>query len=227
MTNAEINRSLNKFRGVNGYTGEISSLAAITHFFLMDCSYDVFNKKVRNLPVRHRARGMVTAMIDAYNSFFTRFFAAFNQEQQDFLIDKADEMEEAIANYTETARIAMMECCNDESLADQQRIADLWLVNNLAYEAQGFHKATWKKAGFKFRGALYTKESSDPDSDRVIKLSMKLAIILYGEGSDVDEKKHKRISLAVAVLTRKIGEWIGENYKQEMENVKREEESEV
>lgn len=211
-TNAEINLTINKFRGVNGYTGEIGSLAAITHFFLLDASYDVYNKCIRTLPLRHKAKAISEKMHRCYNNFFRRFFAAFNEEQRSFILDKCDALLEYISDGVEISRLAMMDCCEEENVDRQKKIADLWLVNRFASEAQAFYRRTWKKAGFKLRGALFTKDDIDKDIDGILKYSLELAIELYGEGENVSPKHHKKLQDTVASLTRRICEFINRDY---------------
>ena len=212
MTNADINLTINKFRGVNGYTGEINSLAAITHFFLMDFSYDVYNKCIRTLPLRHNAKAISEKMHRCYNQFFRKFFAAFNEDQRNFILDKCDAMLDSISNWVEISRLAMMDCCDDEDIETQKKIADLWLVNRFSSEAQSFYRRTWKKAGFKLRGALFTKDDVDKDIDGILRYSLELAIELYGDGEDVSEKHHKKLQDTVASLTRRICEFINRDY---------------
>lgn len=213
ITNADINLTINKFRGVNGYTGEINSLAAITHFFLMDASYDVYNKCIRTLPLRHNAKAISEKMHRCYNQFFRKFFAAFNDDQRNFILDKCDAMLESISNGVEISRLAMMDCCDDEDVDTQKKIADLWLVNRFASEAQSFYRRTWKKSGFKLRGALFTKDDVDKDIDGILKYSLELAIELYGEGENVSPKHHQKLQDTVASLTRRICEFINRDYR--------------
>ena len=225
MTNREINEAINRFRGVKEVIGEMNALTAIAYFFLMDASYQVFNESVRTQPYRHDAKRIVNSMRDAYNAFFRKFFAAFNREQTDYLIDKADAMEESIAHNVEIARIAMMECCNEEPLDVQSKISNIWLCNRLAREAQDFHINSWKGSGFilrgktksgvRYNGGLFTKGIIDPNIDAVAKRSAELSLTLFGDGDNPAEKHRKRIQQAVSALTRKIYEWINNEYKSE------------
>lgn len=212
MTNKDINLAYNRYRGVHGYTGEISSLAAITHVFLLDASYDVYNKRIKTLPLRHKAKVLSENMHRCYNQFFRKFFAPFNEEERAFILDKCDAMLEHISHGVEISRLAMMDCCNSEDVDRQAKIADLWLCNRFASEAQSFYRRTWKKAGFKLRGVLFTKDDIDKDIDGILKYSLALAIELYGEGEDVSPKHHKKLQDTVASLTRRICEFINQDY---------------
>ena len=215
MSNEDINRTYNAFRGVQGFAGDINVLTAMTHYFLMDASYDNFRKNVRSLPLKHENKRIVKMMSGLYDAFFTKFFAPFNLEQRIYLGEKSDALREYIKNDVERARIAMMDCCDDEPIDIQAKIADLWLCNRFASEAQSFYQRTWKKAGFMMRGVLYTKPDTDKDIDGILKYTIALADKLYGDGEMVSEKHYEKFQKCVAALTRKICDWISEDYKQE------------
>lgn len=217
ITNEDINLTFNRFRGVQSFQGDINVLTAMTHYFLMDASYDNFNKHVRTLPLRHEEKMVASKISRAYDSFFTRFLTPFSLEQREYLGDKSDELRAFIANDVDRARFAMMDCCDDETTDVQIKIADLWLSNRFASEAQSFYQRTWKKDGFKLRGILFTKADTDRDIDAVLKHSITLTEMLYGGGEDVTPKHYEKFQACLAALTRKICAWINEDYKQEME----------
>lgn len=216
MTNAEINQTYNRFRGVKSVTGDMNVLTSLTHFFLMDESYDNFRHHIKTLPLKHDAKVIVKKMSAIYDSFFTRFLAPFTLEQREYLGDKSDALREYIKNDVERARIAMMDCCDEETVEIQTKIADLWLCNRFASEAQSFYQRTWKKAGFMMRGVLYTKPDTDKDIDGILKYTIALADKLYGDGESVSEKHYEKFQRCVAALTRKICDWISEDYKEEV-----------
>lgn len=142
MSNKEINETYNRFRGVQGYEGDINVLSALTHYFLLDASYDHFKHHVQTLPLKHMDKKIAERMAQTYDRFFTKFLAPFDLDQRIYLGEKSDELREHIKNDVERARLAMMDCCCDEDTETQTRIADLWLCNRFASEAQDFHKRT-------------------------------------------------------------------------------------
>ena len=132
--------------------------------------------------------------------------------------DKINEMEKAISHHIEVARLQMTSCCIQESPETQEKIADIWLVNRLAYEAMCHYAETWKKSGFKhigknFVGVVYTNPDRDPD---IVKLSNRLSLELFGGGADVSERNYKNICLAMSILTKKIAEWIVADFNKEL-----------
>lgn len=221
MSNKEINRTYNAFRGVHGTVGDMNVLTGLTHFFLLDASYDIFRKHVRPLPLKQDAKKMIKRMGDIYDSFFKRFLAPFDLDQRIYLGDKSDALREHIANDVERARLAMMDCCEDNDIDTQTTIANIWLCNRFASEAREFYQRVWKKNGFKLRGALYTKPDSDRDIDGILKYSLLLTETLFGKGQDVSEKHFAKFQSCVSALTRRVADWINNDYIQEI-NDKRE-----
>lgn len=217
-TNAEINQTYNRFRGVKSVTGDLNVLTSLSHYFLADASYDIFRHHIKTLPLKHDAKVIVKKMSALYDSFFTRFLAPFTLEQREYLGDKSDELREYIKNDVERSRIAMMDCCDDEPIDIQTKIADIWLVNRFASEAQGFYQRTWKKAGFTMRGVLYTKPDTDRDIDGILKYTVSLTERLYGDGESVSEKHYEKFQKCVAAMTKSIVNWIKEDYTQENEH---------
>ena len=222
-TNKEINSVYNAFRGVHGTAGDMNVLTSLVHFFLLDASYDNFRKNVKTLPLKHENKRIVKKMQETYDAFFIRFFAPFSLDQRIFLGDKSDALREHIANDVERARLAMMDCCDDCDLDTQTEIADIWLCNRFASEAQGFYQRVWKKDGFMLRGMLFTKPDTDKDIDAILKYTLQLTEALYGGGEDVTPKHYEKFQACLAALTRKICDWINNDYKQEIENGRKEE----
>lgn len=218
MTNKQINEIINKYRGVTTFIGDASALTAVVYYFLLDASYQVFCKRIRNLPVKREAKKLVSGMQAAYDSFFRRFHAPFTVDQQGFLLEKCDEMQEVIAHNADIARYAMMDCCGDEPIEKQEKIADLWLCNRYASEAHGFYKRVWKKSGFKFYGVIYTKDDADPDICKILRNTVDLAELLYGGGEWVSEKHQEKLQKCVDALTNKIAQWVSNDFKNEREN---------
>lgn len=221
MTNQEINLTYNAFRGVHSFQGDINVLTGMTHYFLMDASYDNFKHRIATRKLKHKEKQMVSKMARAYDSFFTRFLAPFSLDQRIFLGDKSDALREHIANDVERARLAMMDCCDDCDLDTQTEIADIWLCNRFASEAQGFYQRVWKKDGFMLRGMLFTKPDSDKDIDAILKYTLQLTEALYGDGEDVTPKHYEKFQACVEALTRKICVWLNEDYKNQIGDERR------
>lgn len=217
MTNQEINLTYNRFRDVKSFQGDINVLTGMVFYFLMDQSYDNFKHRIATRKLKHKEKQMVSKMARAYDSFFTRFLAPFTLDQRIYLGDKSDALREHIANDVERARLAMMDCCDECDLDTQKEIADIWLCNRFASEAREFYQRVWKKDGFMLRGVLFTKPDSDKDIDAILKYTLELTEMLYGRGEDVTPKHYEKFQACVEALTRKICDWLSEDYKEQMD----------
>lgn len=216
MSNKEINLAINKFRGVKNFTGSYDTLSSLADYFLLDASYDIFCKRIRTLPLKGHEQKLVKTINEKYNHFFKKTNAAFNPDELDYLLSKADEMQSYIAPHVEIARIALMECVNDEPLEMQGKMADLWQCIMLAKEASEYHIRTWKTRGFKqnfkagnriVRGVVHTMGEIDKDIDGVLKWCYDLAVRIFPEG-EVTQKHLERLHLSESVLSKKIYQWL-------------------
>lgn len=216
MSNQEINSTYNKFRGVHGTVGDMNVLTGMTHYFMMDASYDIFTSRIRTLPLRQEPKRIAKRMGEIYDNFFTCFLAPFSLDQRIYLGDKSDALREHIKNDVERARLAMMDCCEENDIDTQTTIANIWLCNRFASEARDFYQRVWKKNGFKLRGALYAKPDSDKDIDGILKYTILLTETLYGEGEDVSEKHFAKFQSCVSALTRKIADFLNKDYYDEI-----------
>lgn len=221
ITNEDINLTFNRFRGVQSFQGDINVLTSMLPYFLMDQSYDNFNKHVRTMPLKHEEKKLVKRMGASYDSFFTRFLAPFSLDQRIYLGDKSDALREHIANDVERARLAMMDCCDECDIKTQTEIANIWLCNRFASEAQSFYQRVWKKDGFMMRGMLFTKPDTDKDIDAILKFSLDLTESHYGRGEDVTPKHYEKFQACVEALTRKICAWLNEDYKNQIGDERR------
>ena len=208
MTNEEINNALLKHRGYTQYYGNKHNLSPLMYFFMMDASKSFFTD-VQKQKCSGMQKKLMNQMKEGYHMFFTNFFAAFNQDQADFIIDKADIMEELLEHHFDIAEIAIQECDNSKPIEVQREVSRLWLCNFLAGDAQDFHKECWRTGK---NQPLYDKYI-----DQVLKASKEYSRLRFGEGPVLTEKQFKRVQLAVKVIARKVCDFVYNDYKEELE----------
>ena len=208
MTNREINEAIYKRRGYCQVEGNMDNLTAIVYFFLLDASKQVFEKSIRKQPCKGLQKKYKNKMADGFYTFFRNFFSAFNQEQTEYVIDKADEFEEFIQHHLDIAEIAIQECDNSLPIETQRELSQTWLCNLLAADAQDFHGECWKTASGQ---PLY-----DPYIDRVLKASKEYSRLRFGGGRTISQKQFDRVQAAVKVVANKICLWLYEDYKREI-----------
>ena len=217
MTNKEINDALLKHRGYRQYHGNKDNLSPLMFFFLMDASFQVFDKDVSKQVCKGKEKAYMRRMKEAYHLFFKDFFAAFDIEQTDYLMDKVDAFEEYIQHHLDIAEIAIQECDNSLPIETQREISRTWLCNLLAADAQDFHGECWKTGR---RQPLCNRYI-----DQVLKASKEYARLRFGEGPVMTERQFTRVQDSVRIIARKVCAWILSDYNQEIAKKDEREES--
>ncbi len=209
MSNEEINNALLAYRGYKQYVGNKDNLSPLMYFFLMDASYllfrDVEQQEASGIQKKYKRE-----IKEGYHLFFKNFFQAFNAEQIEFIIDKADTFEEYIKHYLNIAEIAVQECDNSKPIIIQKEMSRVWICNLLAADAQDFHGECWKTGRVT---PLY-----DPYIGRVIKASEQYSKARFGNGPELNEKQFNRVQDAVTIIAKKTAGWIYKDYKKELGN---------
>ena len=204
VTNQEINEALLSRRGYKQYKGNKDNVSALMYFFLMDASQQIFAKDVTKQECSGMQAKLMGRMRDGYHLFFKNFFAAFNEEQTDYLLDKVDAFEQHIQHHLDIAEIAMQECDNDKPNEVQREVSRMWLCNLLAASAQDFHGECWRTGR---NHPLF-----DRYIDQVLKASKEYARLRFGEGPDLTEKQFNRVQLAVRIIAKKTCQWLYHDY---------------
>lgn len=207
MTNAEINIALLDKRGYKQYEGNKDNLSPLMFFFLMDASYQVFAKSVKRQKCSGKQKSYINRMDEAFKLFYADFYSAFNEDQKDYILDKVDAFEELIEHDLFIAEIAIQECDNSRTLAEQKEQSQTWLCNLLAADAQDFHGECWKTGQ---RQPLYNRYI-----DQVIKASKEYSRLRFGEGPTLSEKQFKRVQDSVKALAKRTVRFIYDDYLKE------------
>ena len=61
-------------------------------FYLMDASYQVYCKDVKDYECKHKAKEAKRRWKEAYRKFYADFFQAFDADQTEFITDQMDEL---------------------------------------------------------------------------------------------------------------------------------------
>jgi len=212
VTNKEINEALLKRRGYRQYVGNKDNLSPIMYFFLADASYQIFVKRVRVQSCSGLQSKALKKMKESYHLFFTNFFSAFSPDQSDYIIDKADELEEFIMPHTDIAEIAIQECVNYLPIEIQKEMSAVWLCNLLAADAKDFHGECWKTGT--------GQPLHDPYLDSIVKAGSDFHRLRFGAGPDLSDKQFDRVQASVKVIANKICDWIFQDYRKEISHAR-------
>lgn len=82
--------------------------SVLTPFFLADSAYLVYNDRIKPLPLKREMKMYAKKFIECYREFNKDFFAAFDDEQKDYVIDKMDALHEAIGHDVEIFRMSII-----------------------------------------------------------------------------------------------------------------------
>lgn len=177
---------------------------AILPFFMLDAMYQIMSKDIVPVPSRQEQKLALKRWQASYNSFNRDFFSAFNQEQQDAVIDIMDAFESYINNDIVVAEVSVMKQLQkyDISFEHQKVIASCMLCHVLAQTAQ----IAW--------GAIYkdkhnvSKES--PHIKAILKYSSQWMNLYFASKSDahINPNNDKQICLAVDILCKKMVNFI-------------------
>ena len=97
--------------------------SAMTPFFLADSAYLVYDERIKPLALKREMKMYAKKFIECYRAFNKDFFAAFDDEQRDYVIDKMDELHEAIAHDVEIFRMSIINYLAQFPLDVRQNVA--------------------------------------------------------------------------------------------------------
>lgn len=136
MTNCElIEPYLNRI-GLRFIAGDRRSAQPVGVFALHDYVYQIFDKRIRHLPVSHKAKQWIRRWSEANDFQFKAFFSSLDDERTDKVIELMDDFETHLHNPLEMLRMKFMECVDEVPSDIQQVIADLQICSSLAQVAQ-------------------------------------------------------------------------------------------
>lgn len=102
----------------------------MTPFYLMDASYQVFCKDIKNLECKRQLKQAKTRWNESYCKFFSDFMAPFNEDQTEFITDQMDEFENYIHNKVVMLKTTVMNVFPPEASFEEKRILASVLTSN-------------------------------------------------------------------------------------------------
>lgn len=118
-------------------------------YYLMDVSYQVFCKDIKDYKCRHQAKRVKEMWRKSYQRFFADFFIPFDEDHTDFIIDQMDEFEDYIHNKVVMLKSTVMGVFTSEASFEEKKILASILVSNaLAQMAQYIYGETNRNSHF-------------------------------------------------------------------------------
>lgn len=116
-------------------------------FFLADSAYLIYDEQIKPLGLKRELKMYATKFIEAYRSFTKDFFAAFDEEQKDYIVEKMDALFGSIAYDIEVFRMGIINHMVQFPMEVRQTLASLsalmhmtqctWIIYLHVFVAQG------------------------------------------------------------------------------------------
>lgn len=198
MTANELVDTYLAHKGMRRVKGE--GYDAILPFFMLDSMYQILSKEISPIPCRQEQKLALKKWKEAYTTFNRDFFRAFNQDQQDEIIDMMDSFESYISNDLMVARVSVMkELARYEIPFEHQKIVSAcMLCHVLAQAAQIIWGAIYKNP------RNIAKES--PYIKAILKHSNTWMNLYFAKISDahINPNDSEQICLAMDILCKKM-----------------------
>lgn len=206
MTNAEINGAYLTYRHMHNDKGNIDNLSPLMHYFLMDCSYQVYCAEIQHLALTQLSAKHRSRIRKGFHDFFSSVHLAFTPEQLDYLLDKVDSFQKYIHNSIERCKVAVLDCFATGAFNERLLASNIWLMNALAADAAGYMECCYLTSS--------GKPQQDVNINAVIVGSKSLAKCLCRCGESVEQSKADILQKNVSALAKDICKWVYKDYQQ-------------
>lgn len=117
----------------------------MTPFYLMDASYQVYCKDVKDFECKHKVREAKTRWKESYRRFFKDFLMPFNVDQTEFITDQMDDFEDYIHNKMVMLKTTVMNVFPPEATFEEKKIlASVLTSNALSQMAQHVYRDMYR-----------------------------------------------------------------------------------
>ena len=113
--------------------------------FLMDASYQVYCKDIKNFECKHKVKEAKTRWKESYRKFFSDFLMPFDVDQTEFVLDQMDEFEGYIHNKMVMLKTTVMQVFpQDAPFEEKVILASVLTCNALSQMAQHIHRDMYR-----------------------------------------------------------------------------------
>lgn len=204
MNNVELIEPYFESIGYHFVSGEQGSIEPIAIFVLQDYIYQVFERDIKHIELRHEAKKMRSDWHKANVKQFKVFFSRLDNERSDAIIALMDDFATTLHNEIEMMRLKILDCLPVADYNVQKVLASLQLCNILSQISQMHWVGITKKMS---RQILSTKL---PCCDAVRKYSCMLSSGLFAGagGKEIDHKSEDELIALIQNFENKFIRWI-------------------
>ena len=114
-------------------------------FYLMDASYQVYCKDIKNFECKHKVKEAKTRWKESYRKFFSDFLMPFDVDQTEFITDQMDDFEDYIHNKMVMLKTTVMNVFPQDAPFEEKKIlASVLTSNSLSQMAQYIHRDMYR-----------------------------------------------------------------------------------
>lgn len=114
-------------------------------FYLMDASYQVYCKDIKNIECTHKVKEAKTRWKESYRKFFSDFLMPFDVDQTEFITDQMDDFEDYIHNKMVMLKTTVMNVFPQDAPFEEKKIlASVLTSNSLSQMAQHIHRDMYR-----------------------------------------------------------------------------------
>ena len=181
-------------------------------FYLMDASYQVYCKDIKDFPCRQKVKEAKTRWRESYRKFFSDFLLPFDVDQTDFITDQMDEFEDYIHNKVVMLKATVMGVFRPEATFEEKKIlASVLTCNSLSQMAQYIYGNMYRNA--------WNQRKANPQIEAVTKNSYEFARH-FPVSHNVDITASDKVNAMINSLCMEVIKFLKEKFN---ENVLKEE----
>ncbi len=127
-----------------GYNCKNANEGIIMPYILADSFYCAYEDYVKPLKLKHDLKMHAKQMIACYREFNKQFFAAFDDEEKDYIVDKMDAYQQGLANNIEMLRLSVMKNLMEFPSEVRTAVAGLTVCVHLAQSTRILYENIYK-----------------------------------------------------------------------------------
>lgn len=194
---------------------EVDTIAPLAPFIVMDVVYQLYHESVERVEWSHELNRYKGRWSEAYTTFNTRLFRAFNEEMQMGFVEKMDDFNESIHHTLTLSRLACMECFKEIADVDQQKVlASVLMAHTLTHHAKNEYESYFRT--YYGTGELKAiRYATEMFSEAYLDRYMGKRHLITKERF---ETAINNLSAHIKVLIRQIDRWIDNDDRKSQEN---------
>ena len=173
-------------------------------FYLMDMSYQVYCKDIKNVDCKHKVKEAKTRWKESYRKFYSDFFMPFNEDQTEFITDQMDDFEDFIHNKVVMLKTTVMNVFPQDAPFEEKKILSSVLTSNsLSQMAQHVYRDMYRDK--------WHRPKDNPLIEAVTKCSYEFANH-FPVSKGVDLTASDKVSAMISSVCKEVMKYLNEKF---------------